>query len=606
MRYSGAGHLSWFAASVLTILLGGVGESFGQSSNGGARVSNVSASAEAQLRIEPTEAKRGDVVTVQGLTALPDAILLCPAALPIDSREPCSASGRKATILSSTPTSARFVVPVPTQPDEAWLRLGRYFVQIARERAPPDYAGLLDVTSAPTVTDIIPKTAYESEGTSEGTFGLTFRGSGFSPLPDENRLYILGGWSLPACRLDQDSTTAAVSRICESPTTENEKAQSTFCLESSQVGTTEIAFRNIPACFHSRRQVVLEVGGRASTPPTLVTFASVGATKPRLFALIGTAFLILAIIGIVYQHERRLIALARPIGTPAKPDTVPGLSADQQNAWRRTTRAFLVDEETNTYSLTRLQLYLWTIASLFGYLYLTLCYSLVQGRLEFANVPAGLPTLLITSVGTSVLAGTITTVKGSMGAGQLNPSFTDFFSHGGVVAPERLQFFLWTIVGVILFMALTLGYSPETIDNLPGLPDGYLALSGISAGALLGGKLARRAGPKITSVTWRSPTVLAIQGSELSAAATVLIRRLATADRVAIDGRQLVNDKERRAKVVDGTNSGATSEEVGEVIELDLTGVKPDWLVQSPPDQKKGYLLTFTNPDAQIAEALFS
>jgi hypothetical protein len=342
----------------------------------------------------------------------------------------------------------------------------------------------------------------------------------------------------------------------------------------------------------------------------LVTFSSVGATAPRLYASIGIAFLVLATIGIVYLHERQLIALARPIGTPAKPDTAPGLSADQQNAWRRTTRAFLVDEETNTYSLTRLQLYLWTIASLFGYLYLTLCYSLVQGRLEFANVPAGLPTLLLTSVGTSVLAGTITTMKGSMGAGQLNPSFADFFSHGGVVAPERLQFFLWTIVGVILFVGLTLGYSPETIDNLPGLPDGYLTLSGISAAALLGGKLARRAGPKITSVTWQSPTALAIQGSDLSAAATVVIRRLATGERVAIDGRQLMNEKERRAKIAGGASSGATSEEVGEVIELDLTGVKPDWLVQSPPDaapdQTKGYLLTFTNPDGQIAEAWFS
>ena len=88
MQHSGVGHLSWFAASVLTILLGGVGESFGQSSNGGARASNVSAPAEAQLRIEPTEAKRGDVVTVQGLTAVPDVIWLCPAALPIDSHEP--------------------------------------------------------------------------------------------------------------------------------------------------------------------------------------------------------------------------------------------------------------------------------------------------------------------------------------------------------------------------------------------------------------------------------------------------------------------------------------------------------------------------------------
>jgi hypothetical protein len=605
MRYSGVGHLPWFAASVLAILYGGVGQSFGQSANGSAGTSNVWAPTEAQLRIEPAEAKRGEVVTVQGLTAVPDVIWLCPAARPIDNRQPCSASGRKATILSSTPTAARFVVPVPTNPDDPWLPLGQYFVQVAREGAPPSYAGQLHVTSAPTVSDIIPKTAYENGG----TFGLTFRGSGFSPVPDENRLF-LGGWSLSACPPGKRSNTAAESRICEPPTIENGDEQATFCLESSQIGTTQITFRNIPTCFQGRKQVVLEVGGQASAPPALVTFASVGATRPRLIAVIWIASLILAIIGIVYKHERRLIALARPIGTPAKPDTIPGLRADQQNAWRRTLRAFLVDEETNTYSLTRLQLYLWTVASLFGYVYLTLCYSLVQGRLEFANVPAGLPTLLLTSVGTSVLSGTITTVKGSMGAGQLNPSLTDFFSHGGVVAPERLQFFLWTIVGVVFFIALTLGYSPETIDNLPGLPDGYLALSGISAAALLGGRLARRAGPKITSVTWQSATVLAIQGSELSAAATVVIRRLATGERVAIDGRQLINDKERRARIAGGTSSGATSEEVGEVVELNLTGVQADWLSPSAPDaapeQQKGYLLTFTNPDGQIAEAWFS
>src|SRR5438067_1738990 len=87
MRYSRVGLLSLLAASVL-ILLAGVGESSGQSSDDGTGLSNVSVSAGSQPRIEPPEAKRSDVVTVQGLTGVPDAIWLCPATGPIDTRQP--------------------------------------------------------------------------------------------------------------------------------------------------------------------------------------------------------------------------------------------------------------------------------------------------------------------------------------------------------------------------------------------------------------------------------------------------------------------------------------------------------------------------------------
>lgn len=161
-----------------------------------------------------------------------------------------------------------------------------------------------------------------------------------------------------------------------------------------------------------------------------------------------------------------------------------------------------------------------------GYVFLTASKSHVRGDFAFAGVPDDLPGILFASAGAAVLSVGISGTKGSKGAGEKSPSPSDFLTTGGVVAPERLQFFVWTIVGVASFLGLVFQYSPDRIHELPKIPERFLELMGISAAGYLGGKLARKAGPTLDSVTTSSDlaspedSVLLLKGAALSKDAT--------------------------------------------------------------------------------------
>jgi hypothetical protein len=164
-------------------------------------------------------------------------------------------------------------------------------------------------------------------------------------------------------------------------------------------------------------------------------------------------------------------------------------------------KAIFIDTQTSTYSLSKLQFYVWTFAGLGGYLYLSVARSLVQGRLMLSDVPSNLPGIILISVGTSVVATGVSTMAGNKGAGDVDPTPSDLITSGGVVAPERLQYLLWTIVGGLAFLFYTLAISPAEIQNLPEIPAGFLELMGISAAGYVGGKLVRGSGPKITAIS---------------------------------------------------------------------------------------------------------
>ena len=103
----------------------------------------------------------------------------------------------------------------------------------------------------------------------------------------------------------------------------------------------------------------------------------------------------------------------------------------------------------------------------------------------------------LVSAGTSVLATGITSSKGSKGAGEVHPTLGDFITTGGVVAPERLQFVVWTVVGIFTFLTIVFMSDALTLSDLPTIPNGFLELMGISSAGYLGGKLARKPGPVI-------------------------------------------------------------------------------------------------------------
>jgi hypothetical protein len=76
----------------------------------------------------------------------------------------------------------------------------------------------------------------------------------------------------------------------------------------------------------------------------------------------------------------------------------------------------------------------------------------------------------------------------------------DFISNGGMVAADRFQFFVWTLIAVFGFIALILMQDPATVKSFPTFPSGLLYVMGVSAAGYLGGKAARNPGPVLKEV----------------------------------------------------------------------------------------------------------
>jgi hypothetical protein len=163
-------------------------------------------------------------------------------------------------------------------------------------------------------------------------------------------------------------------------------------------------------------------------------------------------------------------------------------------------RLLFLDPETDSYSLSKLQFYLWTVAALFGYSYLFISLVYVQGA-TWPDVPGSLPGIIFASGGTAIGAQIITSAKGSKGAGAVDPHITDFIMSGGVVAAERVQMLLWTLFGVGAFCVTAVHDVPGTIQTLPAIPPNLLALMGLSSVGYLGGKMARKPGPVINELS---------------------------------------------------------------------------------------------------------
>jgi hypothetical protein len=161
-------------------------------------------------------------------------------------------------------------------------------------------------------------------------------------------------------------------------------------------------------------------------------------------------------------------------------------------------RALFLDKETDTYSLSKFQFYVWTIVAVFAYVYLAISKNWFQHFFGLPPVPSGLPGIVGIAGGTAIGSQVVTNINGPKGAGQLKPSLADFVTTGDVVAAERVQFFVWTIIGAIGFLIVVARLDPRVLRDLPDVPSSMLAISGLSAFGYLGGKLARDPGPVVT------------------------------------------------------------------------------------------------------------
>jgi hypothetical protein len=211
--------------------------------------------------------------------------------------------------------------------------------------------------------------------------------------------------------------------------------------------------------------------------------------------------------------------------------------------------AFFIDSQTNTYSLSKFQLFAFSFTFIFGYLYVMLCRWLVQWQFVMPDVPTNLAAMLGISGGATLAAAGATQTRGSKGGGGMYPSFSDFVTQGGQVVPERFQFFVWTIVACFGFISLLVARDPATIDGFPTIPDGLLYVMGVSAAAYVGGKVTRPAGPVIKNIAVdpKSNPVIIVQGENLSTDADFLV------DDVKLP---IVTEAEKKAAGMQGGSGG--------------------------------------------------
>jgi hypothetical protein len=408
-----------------------------------------------------------------------------------------------------------------------------------------------------------PTSAQDSAGHSTTTYSFTVL------APQTNRfgngaywIYFQGQPPLRACPPGMSATD---NRPCDLRISVSEDmAQALFSM--------------VPSKLAGSRRFTLRAEGPTSASGALdITFALMGPGAVRGWAL----GVVVVLVGIVLLLLRSGRARTLPTGTAV------GLL-----------KAAFIDVDTQTYSLSKVQFYVWGFAIIASYVYLTLARSLVQGAAEFASVPDNLAALMGLSVGTTVASVAVSTMAGNKGSGDVGPTPADLITSGGVVAPERLLHLLWTILGGVAFLWFAFSIPPETITSLPAVPNGFLELMGVSAAGYVGGKIARGPGPNIRNITvdppFRAaagtavdPIPLTIEGTNLATeGATFLIAPLSA---------QGAADPDVPVQVVAEAGSALDAQKIATCIKTHVAAVLPglNFTVGSQ------YRFTIINPDGE-------
>lgn len=416
----------------------------------------------------PTTVLRGGQVSVTGdnLTS-GQQVKLCAD---VDSK--CE-NPLNAPLAELSKKSLKFTVP----PD---LKPGTYRVGIALAGKPPSTftSSPIEVTRAtPTISALSDATLYPSGFNAADYTDLTIQGTGFAVASagDPQQKDAFG--NTPYDEKNQILINDVPLDTCGASKTSTPYCSKSFSVNGNDTRTLTVS--GIPRTLAGKVNISVKVGNAVSTSKELLLSGS-PRYAPRLIA---TAILV-AILLLAWR------AAAKKVDVPLTSPT----------ARIRQWKTIFIDFDSNTYSLSRLQLVIWTFVALFGWIYLSVARSLIQSMVTFSDIPSGLPGVLFVSVGTSIAATGVASLKGGKSSGPFSPSFSDFYSVGGIIAPERAQFFLWTLVGAAGFIAFTLALDPATIQNLPTLPDGFLQLAGISAFGYVGGKVVRKTGPILKGV----------------------------------------------------------------------------------------------------------
>jgi len=378
--------------------------------------------------------------------------------------------------LKITPTEIDFPVPAGAN--------GTYQVELSPGNGQPvpltvtpkSSTGTNTPTDKPVIDSVFPTTTYPVQD----HFSFEINGRNFSPAPEDDQVEVEGqgriffGSRYPS--LSEDATKEAAKPIeCNGQTPDKYP-----CLEVTSDGR-RLLISGFPRRYPYQGPMRVRVFVK-DTPSEFSSSFTLSRVDHRIIAWL-TFTLFGLLMYLVYRLVSKGIQGYEVAGRKYSPIA-----------------AFLIDKSTDSYSLSKFQLFALSMVAFFGYVYVFLCRALVQWNFTFPEIPDNYPTLLAISAGTTAAAVGLNTTRGTKGAGPVYPSAADFISNGGLVVAERFQFFVWTLIACIGFIALVLMQDPAKVEGFPTLSNGLLYVMGVSAAGYLGGKAVRNPGPILKQV----------------------------------------------------------------------------------------------------------
>lgn len=162
-------------------------------------------------------------------------------------------------------------------------------------------------------------------------------------------------------------------------------------------------------------------------------------------------------------------------------------AADNPNSVRL--MDLIVTSEDGCYSISRLQMYLWTYAVVIGF-----GAVFMHGyKGTVPDIPASLYMLMGVNVAATIASTAINTARNEK-VNKIEPDFWRdiFFESKSSLDLPRTQMFVWTIISLgVFFFLLCKSLAADNL-TLPDIPTGLIALMGISHGAYLGTKAAAK------------------------------------------------------------------------------------------------------------------
>lgn len=153
----------------------------------------------------------------------------------------------------------------------------------------------------------------------------------------------------------------------------------------------------------------------------------------------------------------------------------------------------IVTSEDGCYSISRLQMYLWTFATVIGFG----AVFMYGYKYTIPDIPQSLYMLMGVNLAATVASTAINTARNDK-VTRSEPNFWRdiFFESETSIDLPRTQMFVWTIISLCVFFFLLYKSLLANNPSLPDIPTGLIVLMGVSQGAYLGTKAAAKKGIK--------------------------------------------------------------------------------------------------------------